>query len=453
MLRRFCRPGLALVIALMGPAACVRGKTQSVPPEMTWASWHVLEPLMRDAQYAVDETTFAAMIEAATLLDQQKARSADAALAKVEAGSAPHWVAVARADLAALHFERCIRGVAWRLSDGPVESRAIDFEPGTSIDPADVSVESMLTKLDGAVEASRRDAQGNLNMHARIARARVTSFVMRCAPNEDVAQQADEVMRSDLATLAAEDSLPPDLAYVWAGIQYELYSPQAARPFLLAAKEEGFEDPSVDLLLAAIAIDGRDFVEAQMRAETALTAYREAGVREFEAQALSTRGEARRGLEQWDAALADFRAALEIDPWTVEAILGAARVELARGDRQAAQRRIREGVLSLMSDDAEDLETLADAAARVEALIIALNGELAMAELARDALLHEVDLDAAPFRRALRYYFAATLEVALGDYEAARGHAAAAEAEFTGEGLEAPDGVQLMLERLGQMMG
>lgn len=433
----------------------MRGKTQSLPPELTWAAWHVLEPLIRDAQYAVDEGTLKKMKEAAGLLNEQRPRKADAVLQSAAAGASPHWVAVARANLAALHFERCVRGVAWRLPEGPpaeadaIVGRSMDFDPDTRIEPGDVSVEATLTALDTAVQSAERDSQGALLRHARIARARVAGYTVRCAPNEEVAQRADEVMRADLATLAAQDELTPDLAYIWAGLQYELYSPQAARPFLLDAAARGFDDPSVDLLLASIAIDGNDFVEAKTRATAALEAYRQLGVAELAARALATRGEAQRRLKQFDAAASDFQAARKLDPMSIEAIVGNTRVVLARDGEVAAATALYGDAIALMGADTVDPETLPDAAARLEALIVAANADLELAQVARDAMLREVDLDDDVLRRALRYYFAATLDVALGDYDAARGHAATAETEFESYGLEAPPGVRALLDNLG----
>lgn len=452
---RLSRLAISLALALsLSASACVRGGGRgSSPPERVWPSWQILEPLLIDAQHQVDKETFAAMRAAAELLLEQKAKSADAKLAELKAGAAPHWIAVARADLAALNFSTCVRGVAWRLSDGLQESRQIDFSPEARLQAGDISVEQMLTSLDEAIDHAQSANSNALLRHGRIARARVTAFVVQCPPNDEVAQQADIVLRADLATLAADGHLTPDLAYLWAGVQYEAYSPAAARPFLLKAAEEGYDDPSVDLLLASIALDAQDPAEADARATKALARYTEVEAPLYAARALSLRGEARRQQGKLTDALKDFELARKQDPMSAEAMVGAARVHLEQGDRSRALESLREGILALASQDALDEATLALAGERIESLVVLVNEELVLAELGRDALLHEIDLDDAPLRRGLRYYFAATLDVALGNYDAGRGHAVAAETEFEGEMVEVPDGIRSLLDRLAQLSG
>jgi tetratricopeptide (TPR) repeat protein len=451
---------LACVLALGFAPGCIRGqKGSEIPTQEQWAAWQVLGPLLSDAQHQVDETTFAAMLESAELLVEDKAADARERLQLAAGGGAPHWIAVAEADLAVMHFSRCIRGVAWRIENGPLKTREMDFSPETQLGPTDLSVEAMLTRLDDAVGQAEKTNSKTLLKHARIARARVAAYTSQCAPNEDVSRQANAVMRGDLATLAAEGHLTPDLAYLWAAIQYEGYSRQAARPFLLQAQSGGYADPSVDLLLAQIALDGGNFIEAKTRAGAALDAYTEIEQVGGQAQSLVMRGDSHLRLEDLPAAKKDYDRAIELDPGNTEARLGRTRITLAEEGSSQALAQMREQILALIGgqlagDDAEERpEGLAAAASRLEGLIIAINEDLEMASLCRAALLHEVDLDEAPLRRGLRYYFAATLDVALGDYAAGQGHAAAAELEFESAGVATPDGVTLLLERLAGLTG
>ena len=447
---------LAAALVLSTASGCIRaGKGTQIPQEEQWAAWQVLGPLLQDAQHQVDEDTFNALLESAELLVKDQAADARTRLQTAAAGAAPHWISVAEADLAVMHFSRCIRGVAWRIENGATEVRQMDFSSETQLGPQDLSVEAMLTRLDEAVDAAQKQQRDTLLKHARIARARVTAYTSQCAPNEEVAGQANAVMRSDLATLAAEGALTPDLAYLWAAIQYESYSQQAARPFLLQAQQQGYTDPSVDLLLAQIALDSGNYPEAETRASAAHRAYGEVQSAPGRAQALAVRGESHRKREKLDEAKADFDAAIKLDSQNTEARLGRIRVAALTDGSAKALDMMREQILGLVGSqlDADDPEAIADAAARLEGLIIAINEDLEMATLCRAGLLHEVDLDADPLRRGLRYYFAATLDVALGDYAAAQGHAAASELEFEEAGVPIPDGVTALLGRLAELTG
>lgn len=450
---------LACVLALGAGHGCIRGgEGVQIPTEEQWAAWQVLGPLLADAQHQVDEETFTALVESAELLVQDKAADARERLQLAAAGSAPHWVAVAQADLAVMHFSRCIRGVAWRIENGAQSQREMDFSTETKLGALDLSVEAMLTRLDTAVEVSQKRGAKSLLKHARIARARVTAYTAQCAPNDEVSAQANAVMRADLATLAAEDHLSPDLAYLWAAIQYESYSRQAARPFLLEAKQGGFADPSVDLLLAEIALESGNFVEAETRAAEAEDAYATIEAKFGRAQALVLRAESHRRREQHAEAKALYASATRLDPQNIDARLGNTRVTLVVDGPSAALNEMREHILILIGGELADEgdpqpASVAEAAGRLEAFIISINEDLEMASLCRSALLHEVDLDEDPLRRGLRYYFAATLDVALGDYGAGQGHAAAAELEFETAQVEVPEGVTLLLERLAGLNG
>jgi tetratricopeptide (TPR) repeat protein len=423
----------------------------------SWSEWLDLSPLVEVAAGHVDRPTRDTLEEASKLLADGKARSADRVLARASDSSGRHWISVARADLAALNFTVCIRGVAWRLPDDREEAleRRIDFDPETRIEAGDISVEAMLSNLDAALASGADDSP--LTTQARIARARVTAFVANCSPNDDVASRANGILSSDLATLAAQAHLTPDLAYLWAGIQMSTYSGAAARPFLLQAKEGGFSDPSVTYMLAIIALDGREIEQADQLAKEAAEAYGTLGDRLQQAQCVFLRGEAALQGEKPELARGHFEAALEIVPDHVAAIVGLTRLELeADGASEAAQalndllpRLMGAGELeAAQATEAAEAAEAAAVAANLEALVVMTNEDILLAEVCREALLTNIDAESDAMRRGLRYFFAATLDVRLGDYQAAQGHAGTAELEFEETGLPAPVNPREFLDRL-----
>ena len=440
---------LALALAIgAGCAGRQMRKMEANAPMGGWVQWQTLEPLVDVAKNHADEKTVAALKEASSLLAKGKARSADEVLSAVASGPGRHWVAVARADLLSLHFTRCIRGVAWRIEDlekGDMMRREIDFDPNTVIEAGDISVEATLTNLDAAIGA------GNpaLATQGRIARARMTTFVTSCAPNDDVAEMASGILRTDLATLAAENHLTPDLAYVWAGVQMNEYSGAAAKPFLLQAAEGGFDDPSVPYLLAAIALENREYDEADRLAVAAAEVYAELGDTMQEAQCHFLRGEVAREQARPDDALPHYEKALEKMPAHVAAMVGVAQIAGAKDGPSAAAEALRSRLPALLYDGVLSPEKAVDAAANIEGLVIMTDGDMVLSNVARDALLDQVDLEPDPVRRGIRYFYAATLDVRLGDYESARGHAATAETEFQEADIPPPLNVREFLDRLG----
>jgi hypothetical protein len=124
-------------------------------PMGSWPAWQDLSPLIEVAQAHVDEPTQALLEQARALLRESKAHSADQVLAAASSSAGRHWIAVARADLASIHFTTCIRGVAWRLPDTPgPHQRSIDYDPATKVGPGDLSVEALLTNRSGEPASS-----------------------------------------------------------------------------------------------------------------------------------------------------------------------------------------------------------------------------------------------------------------------------------------------------------
>ena len=420
-------------VGLATTTGCVNAKLGrgSEVPMGSWPAWQDLTPLLEIAKAHVDASTYAAMEQASALLREGKARSADEALAAAAASGGRHWIAVARADLASMHFTTCIRGVAWRLPDEPgPHERTRDYDPASKVGPGDLSVEALLTNLDAALEAGKNSP--SLATQARIARVRVTGFAVSCPANPEVESRASAIMNSDLATLAAEAHLTPDLAYMWAGVQLQSYSGAAARPFLLDALEGGFDDPSVTYMLAAIAFEQGELDNAETLAAEAAARYVEVGDPTQQAQIAALRGEIALVSERFADAEAQFASALELLPNHTGAMLGLAEVERDREGPLMAAERLTPLIRQLTRGDAElDERTAMSVIDDLESLVILANAdELEIAQITRDALLFEIDLEPDPFRRGARYFYAAALEVRLGDYDSARGHAATAIVEF-----------------------
>lgn len=438
---------LASLLALAPALGCIGtappGAATDNAPMGTWPDWQVLTPMVEVAKGQTSPDTIKALETARKLLSQNKPLSADRSLAKAT-NSSKHWIAVARANVAALYFTTCIRGVAWRLQDGADRpARSVDFGPDTAVMPGDVSVEAMLTNLDDALTQENKV----LATQARVARVRVTSFVTSCSPNETVQERADSIMRSDLATLAAEGHLTPDLAYVWAGIQLQEYSAAAARPFLEQARSGGFDDPSLIYLQAIAALDQGFYDEADQRAQEALEAYKAYDDTMQQAQCVFVRGEASRLRGQAKQAREHYEGALDLEPAHVAALAGLARLELAANGPLVASEYVHARLPNLgLAGSSEDQEVLR-ATQNLEALVIMSNEELELAQVVRDAFLVDIDSEPEAIRRGLRYFYAATLDVRLGDYERARGHAVVAKTEFEEDG-RFPVDVDAFLEQL-----
>lgn len=451
--RTLCTIALGLGIAA-APACKQRA---SAPPEAgsaaasaaamgTWDQWRDLSPLLEVAQTHASKPTIAALEDAQKLLRKGQARAADRALAELAGSDGRHWIAVARADLAALYFTTCIRGVAWRLPEkiAANTAREVDFAEGTPIESGDVAVEAMLVNLDAAVEA-RIPA---LTTQARIARARVTAYVSRCAPNQDVAQLGQAVFKGDLALLAAEGHLTPDLAYLWGGVQLSEFSGAAARPFLLQAREAGFDDPALPYLLAVIALEERELEQADKYIDEALKQFKALGDPAQEAQAHFVRGEIAVARKQPKAAREAYEAALARDPEHSGALLGLVQLELDNDGEIAATAALARRLPALIGEGPLDAESAERATARLEALVILIS-DPALATICRGALLGEVEREPDAIRRGLRYYFAATLDIRLGEFQSAQGHALLARDELAEIEGAPPVDVDDLLRNLG----
>jgi len=415
----------------------------------SWQAWRDLGPLIEVASSHAPEATVVALRDAAALLRDGRARSADRRLAEASTGPGRPWIAVARADAAAFYFTTCIRGMALRLAEGeppPPTERAVDFSEETRVEPGDVSLEALLTNLDEGLSSGIPA----LVTQTRIARARIASFAQRCPANPDVETMARQTTETDLAVLAAEGHLTPDLAYLWAGVQMTRFSGAAARPFLLQALEGGFEHPAVFHMLAATSLEQRELEPAEEFAGKALQAYEQQKDHSGMAQVWHLRSEiarARGGKDAAARARAHAKRALELDPRYVPALLTLADMELEAGRESDAMDLVHRRLGALLGEKPFDAASLEEGAATLEGLVIAVE-EPAMVQLVRDALLLRIDGESDPARRGLRYFFAATLDARLQEFQLAHGHGVLAREEFAESELDPPMDIEAFLERV-----
>ncbi|MBK7827276.1 hypothetical protein [Nannocystis sp.] len=455
MARRTRLASLLLACLLVPGVACKRkqsatpspaGAAQESAAMGTWDAWLDLAPLLEVARTHAPATTIAALERSTKLLRTGKARSADRELALLADSDGRHWISVARADLAALYFTRCIRGVVWRLEDlGPksTPTRRSDFSEETRIEAGDISVEAMLINLDAALAIQ----QPTLQIQARIARARVTAYSARCAANDDVQELSEGILKADLATLAAEGHLTPDLAFLWAGVQMAEYSGAAAKPFLLLAKEGGYTDPSVVYMLGVIALEQRELDRADAHAVEAAALYAKLGDREQQAQSLFLRGEVARVRKDPKAARAHYEAAQKLAPGHAASLLGVTRLVLASEGPGRAISHLQQMLPQLLLTGPLTGDKVQTAAANLEGVAL-LATESELASVLQGALLAEVDLEPDPVRRGLRYFMAATLDARLGEYAHAHAHAVLARDEFTASGAPPPIDVDAFIARI-----
>src|SRR5690606_3058709 len=304
-------------------------------------------------------------------------------------------------------------------------TRSSDYSEETKLGPGDIAVEAMLTNLDAAVGAP----EPFLQTQARIARARVTAYVARCPANKEVADMAQGLLKADLAPPAAAHPLTPALAFLWAGVQMAEYSGAAAKPFLLLAREGGYDEPTIATMLAVIALEQREFASADKHAAEAEAVYKKLGDVAQQAQAVFLRGEVARGKGDIKAARGFYQAARALDPAHLPSVLGLARIALEAEGESAAIAALQAAFPAILLDGplvAADLEAALD---NLEAFVT-LPQEAELIAVARDALLADVELEKDLMRRGLRYFFAATLDARLGEYDHARSHAILARDEF-----------------------
>ena len=444
----------SILAALLSLAAVVPGcRKTSVPgagnPAVAmgdWYSWRDLTPLVEIAETHAPEPAVRALKDASKRVRDGKAASADKRLSEASRGAGRQWIAVARADLAALHFTTCIRGIAWRLVDGEEPSateRNMDFSADAEMKPGDISVEALLTNLDEPL-AGPDEA---LAVQARIARARVAAFSQRCAANDDVANLSGQRLEADLATLAAEGHLTPDLAYLWAGVQMNRFSGTAARPFLLQARDGGFDHPAVTFMLAVIALEEEKLDDADSLAAESIERYGALEDSQNVGEGWFVRGEIARARKNEKNAKNFYAKALDANPLHSPSILAVATMIANATSPTDAVDYVHSRLKPFMLEGSLDADGIREVGVNLESLVFMATEPLA-AQISRDALVQGIDSEPDPMRRGLRYFFAATLDVRLGEYQTAHGHAAVAKSEFAETGAPPPVDIDQFLERV-----
>lgn len=422
------------------------GNRQNAVAMGDWYSWRDLSPLVEVAENHAPDPAVRAMKDASKLVRDGKAASADRRLADAANGAGRQWIAVARADLAALHFSMCIRGVAWRLVDGEEPSpteREMDFSADTQVQPGDVSVFALLTNLDEPLLSENE----SLAVQARIARARVAAFSQRCAANDDVAEKSASTLEADLATLAAEGHLTPDLAYLWAGVQMNRFSGTAARPFLLQAREGGFDHPAVTFMLAVIALEEEKLDDADALAAESVERYAALEDTQNVGEGWFVRGEVARARKDSKAAKANYAKALAANPLHAPSILATATIIAEASTPDDAVDYVAGRLEPFVLEGPLDAEGVRQVGMNLESLVF-MSTEPLSAQISRDAMLVAIDQEPDPMRRGLRYFFAATLDVRLGEYEVAHGHGVLAKEEFAESGMAPPVDIEQFLQRV-----
>jgi tetratricopeptide (TPR) repeat protein len=413
----------------------------AVSPESMWSQWGRLAPILLIASQRVQDPHSRTLLKNLEKdIDRGDWRRAQLELIKKRDGVDRHWMTVIRANLAALHYVDCFAGLTLRLPTAQtmVQARAIHREAPEKAEPGDISIEELLVALDEAT----LDQDFALQTQSRIARARMSAIVALCPANQLVAKRAQEQLAADLSMLAAAGHLAPDLAYLWAIDRLNQGLPNAASPHLLAAREGGYLDPHVDLLLAQIDLE-LGFLDSAREAIMRAEKHEPSEVGEaWLAEVLSLRGDIEWARNDLTAAKLAYERAEKLAPANPAAALGKARIAIHKQKLDIAVGEIRRAMENQAS--AESLTGDRQARERLtiffDQLLLTIEREPALAEAIEEALVTDIHSDASPVRRAYRYLALATLNVRTGDLELARGRAVLARDAWLESGL--PDEIE-----------
>jgi hypothetical protein len=198
-----------------------------------------------------------------------------------------------------------------------------------------------------------------------------------------------------------------------------------------------------------IALEERDLARADQLARDAAQQFAEAKDQQNVAESAFVRGEIARARKDSAGARKHYQAALQGSPTHVPAMLGIAQIVLANKDELAAVEYLHGQLPKLLGKGALDVDSAREAAIHAEALAV-LATDPHVAQLSRDALLHAIEKEPEAMRRGIRYFFAATLDARLREYELARGHGVLAKEEFSETSVTPPVDVEAFLARLGE---
>lgn len=340
------------------------------------------------------------------------------------------WALVLQGHLAGLHTRACHEGQWLRF---------------TPYHPKDTTQLSMIKLLDAlAPLASNKDEV--LARQAQIAQIRVMVIARDCPGSRIVQHRAQERLPVLLGTLADAQgaTLPPDLAYLWATLQLEQRQWSQARHWTSLARKQGFDDPRTTLTLAQSWYGQQDFARAQELAVKGANAIPESMASlKAHAWTLAARAAlglndiplARRHLQRAYQAKADHPDALALEvrlyaktPLDCHETLAAKLAPLWPGastDLSSLSWTLDEMLMQLDQDGPEALQCMAE------------------------ALTWNIDGEAKPLLRAIRYYYAATIDARLGNQESALGRALLARGELESAGSpKHPFPVQALIDAL-----
>ena len=252
---------------------------------------------------------------------------------------------------------------------------------------------------------------------------------------------------TDLATLAAEGHLTPDLAYLWAGVQMNRFSGTAARPFLLQARDGGFDHPAVTFMLAVIALEEEKLDEADTLAGEAIERYTTLEDPQNVGEAWFVRGEGARARKNPKVAKAHYAKALTANPLHAPSILATATLIAEASTPDDAVEYVAGRLQPFMLEGPLDGAGVRQVGMNLETIVFMATEPLAT-QISRDAMIMSIDSEPDPMRRGLRYFFAATLDVRLGEYEVAHGHGVLAKEEFAESGAPPPVDIEQFLQRV-----
>jgi hypothetical protein len=206
-------------------------------------------------------------------------------------------------------------------------------------------------------------------------------------------------------------------------------------------------------MLGVIALEGRDLELADEYAAKAIERYAALGDAEQEAQAHFLRGEVAAARDKPGAARTHYQAALKKMPTHVPSMLQiAAGLAETKGEAAATDSLHASLPRFWPTKGPLDAKTALEGAANFETIVV-LTEAPHLSQLLRDALLQDIDSEKDPMRRGIRYFFAATLEVRLREYDIARGHGVLARDEFAETEIPPPIDVQAFLDRLAEAAG
>lgn len=344
----------------------------------------------------------------------QAGRYAPALIALQSASQDPlakAWAQVLRGQLAGLHTQACLNG-QW-----------LRFAP---YHPKDTTQVSMITLLDELSKLSGHTDPVLANQ-AQIAQVRIMAIAQDCPGSRSVQERARTRLPVVLGTLADAQgpSLPPDLAYLRATLALEQEQWGDTRRWLAVARNQGLDDPRTTLALAQSWFGQRNWARAQSLATQSAKAMPKT-VEPLRAAAWTLAARAAWAQGHATHAKALLKQARLAQPHHADALALVLRMHASTPLSCQGPLAKEIGQIWNLSWSAppELFWTFDELLSRLDQPDPDPLGCLAA------FLIWNVDEEPDPALRAIRYYYAATLDARLGDPESALGHALLARSEF-----------------------